>query len=360
MDFSYFQKINNNYKSKSKQETELWLINRNEERYLYDNIDYHRVLKNNEDFGMLIIKGTSDNNKKIKSLKSTPFNLGDYINWDDKIWLVTSLDSDDKVHHSGTMTLCTYQIAWQKPNGSIITRWAVLQDASKYDEGNVSNGSIQIPTGSISVTVPIDYDTKRLKRDMRFVIDTTTDVEYAEGVVPEVYVLSSRKTAFNNNQYFDRGGTISFIMTADDFDAVKDKYITFTDSDNTTKSVWVCDYNQSDIPITPTPPPLPHQNLSAIIIGSDETYFDDIGYWEVEFKDENGTILSESQIPTDWIPQVVDKDGTIINSCIIEKDGLEISLQVTDDSLLGEFLYLQIILDDAVLATKKIEVLGGF
>ena len=48
------------------------------------------------------------------------------------------------------------------------------------------------------------------------------------------------------------------------------------------------------------------------------------------------------------------------SATIIEKDGLEISLQVTDDSLLGEFLYLQVILDDAVLATKKIELLGGF
>lgn len=360
MNLNYYRMINNSYKSKSKQETELFLINRNEERWLYDNIDYHRVLKNGDEFDVLIIKGTSDNNKKIKSLKSAPFNLGDYINWNNQMWIITSLDTDDKVHCSGTMTLCTYQIAWQKPNGSIETRWAVMADASKYDEGVVANGSLQVPTGSISVTVPIDYDTKRLKRDMRFVIDTTTDVEYADGVIPEVYVLSNRKTAFNNDQYFNRGGTISLLMTAGDFDSVKDKYITLTNSDGTTKSVWVCDYNQSDIPINPTSPPLPHQNLSTTIKGSDETYFDDIGYWEVEFKDGNGTILSESQSPTDWIPQVVDKDGTMINSCVIEKQGLEISLQVTDDSLLGEFLYLQIILDDTVLAAKKIELLGGF
>lgn len=359
MDISYFQKINNTYKSKSKQETELWLINRNEERYLYDNVDKQDVLLNGEPFELLVIKGTSDSNKKIKSLKSTPFNLGDYVKWNDSIWLVTSLDSDDKVHHSGTMTLCTYLIAWQKPNGSIVTRWVVLSDASKYDTGTLGNGVVDIPTGSIGVTVPIDYDTKRLKRDMRFVIDTTTDVEYAEGVIPEVYILSSRKTAFNNNQYFDRGGTMSFVMTAGDFDTMKDKYVEIQTTDGATKSVWVCDYNQSDIPIAPTPPSS-NPTITATIIGSDETYFDDIGFWEVEFKDENGTILSESQSPTNWTLQVVDKDGSTIDSCIIEKDGLEISLQVTDDSLLGEFLYLQAILDDAVLATKKIELLGGF
>lgn len=359
MDISFFQKINNTYKSKSKQETELWLINRNEERYLYDNVDKQDVLLNGEPFELLVIKGASDSNKKIKSLKSTPFNLGDYVNWNNAIWLVTSLDSDDKVHHSGTMTLCTYLIAWQKPDGTIATRWAVCQDASKYDAGIVSNGNLVVPTGSISVTLPIDYETKRLKRDMRFVIDTTTDVEYADGVIPEVYVLSNRKTAFNNDQYFNRGGTISLLMTAGDFDTMKDKYVEIQTTDGTTKSVWVCDYNQSDIPIAPTPPSS-NPTITATIIGSDETYFDDIGFWEVEFKDENGTILSESQSPTNWTLQVVDKDGSTIDSCIIEKDGLEISLQVTDDSLLGEFLYLQVILDDAVLATKKIELLGGF
>lgn len=325
----------------------------------YQNPSYKAVKINGVETNLVIDNGTSNPYKKFASLPGTIVKLGDYVEWDNRIYLVDNLNKDDEIYSSGTMTLCTYRIAWQKPDGTIATRWAVMADASKYDEGIVANGSLQVPTGSISVTVPIDYDTKRLKRDMRFVIDTTTDVEYADGVIPEVYVLSNRKTAFNNDQYFNRGGTISLLMTAGDFDAVKDKYITFTDTDNTTKSVWVCDYNQSDIPNTPTPSPTT-PTLSAVIKGSDETYFDDIGYWEVEFKDGNGTILSESQSPTDWILQVVDKDGTIIDSCIIERQGLEISLQVTDDSLLGEFLYLQIILDDAVLATKKIELLGGF
>lgn len=359
MDISYFQKINNTYKSKSKQETELWLINRNEERWLYDNIDYQKCKKNDSPYGMLIIKGSSDYTKKIKALKSSPFNLGDYINWNNQVWLITSIDTDDKAHCSGSMMLCTYEISWQKTNGSIVSRWGYTQDFNKYNEGTASNGNLSVPSGSLGITVPIDNETRLLKYDMRFVIDIVTKQDYENGVIPEVYMLSGRKTVLNNNQYFNRGGVMTLTMTFDSFDAMKDHIVDYTDSTGTTKSVWVCNYNNSS-PITPTPPPLPHSNFSATIIGSDETYFDDIGYWEVEFKDGNGAILSESQSPTDWSLQVVDKNNTIIDSCIIEKQGVEISLQVTDDSLLGESLYLQVILDDTVLAMKKIEVLGGF
>lgn len=355
MNLDYFQKINNIYKSKSKQETELWLINRNEERWLYDNIDKQDVLLNGELFELLVIKGTSDSNKKIKSLKSTPFNLGDYVNWNNTMWLVTSLDSDDKVHHSGTMTLCTYLLSWQQPNGTIVSRWAAMSDASKYDEGVVANGSLTVPTGSIGVTLPIDNATKRLKRDMRFVIDITTDVEYTDGVIPEVYVLSSRKTAFNNNQYFNRGGTIGLIMTADSFDPMKDKYITYTDPTGNTKSVWVCDYEEVETEVQPSPT---YPNLTASIEGSTECYFEDLCYWDVVFHDEDGRTLSVDEVPTDWVCKITYLDGTVIKD--LNKTDFEVELYVDDATLLGETLLLQIILDDTVLATKKIEILGGF
>lgn len=355
MDISYYRKVNNTYKSKSKQETELWLLNRNEERWLYDNIDKQDVLLNGEPFELLVIKGTSDSNKKIKSLKSTPFNLGDYVNWNNTMWLVTSLDSDDKVHHSGTMTLCTYLLSWQQPNGTIISRWAAMSDASKYDEGTIANGALQVPTGSIGITLPVDNATKRLKRDMRFVIDITTDVEYADGVIPEVYVLSSRKTAFNNNQYFNRGGTIGLIMTADSFDPMKDKYITYTDPTGNTKSVWVCDYEEPGIQPEPSPT---YPNLTASIEGSTECYFEDLCYWDVVFHDEDGRTLSVDEVPTDWVCKITYLDGTIIKD--LNKTDFEVELYVDDATLLGETLLLQIILDDTVLATKKIEILGGF
>ena len=143
MDISYFQKINNTYGSKSKQEVDLYLLNKYVDDRFADTIDYHVVKRNGEPFELLIIKDTDNNTfkKKIKSKHSTPFNLGDYIEWNNQIWLVTLLDSNDKTYHSGYMYLCTVPLRWQNVKGEIVERWAYSEDFTKY-----SSGICSIPT----------------------------------------------------------------------------------------------------------------------------------------------------------------------------------------------------------------------
>ena len=349
MDISYFQKINNTYKSKSKQETELWLINRNEERWLYDNVDKQDCLKNDEPYEMLIIKGTNDYTKKIKALQSDPFNLGDYIRWKNQVWIVTSIDTDDKVHCSGTMSLCTIALHWQRKDGVVIERWAYSEDFTKYDSGKLANGVITIATNQYGMTVPIDAETKKLKRDMRFAID------FDDAEIPDIYTLSNRKVVLHNNSYFGRGGTMILTMTFNAFDATKDHRVDITDSTGNTKSVWVCDYEDSGVRPNPSPT---YPNLTASIEGSTECYLEDLCYWDVVFHDEDGRTLSVDEVPTEWKCILAYPNGTAIEELI--KDGLEVQLNVTDSNLLGETLLLQIILDDTVLVTKKIEILGGF
>ena len=349
MNLDYFRMINNTYQSKSKQETELWLINRNEERYLYDNVDYQSCTKNDKDYGMLIIKGSNDYTKNIKALQSDPFNLGDYIRWKNQVWIVTSLDTDDKIHCSGTMSLCTIALHWQRKDGVVIERWAYSQDFTKYDSGKLANGVITIATNQYGMTVPIDNETKKLKRDMRFAID------FDDAEIPDIYTLSNRKVVLHNNSYFGRGGTMILTMTFDAFDATKDHRVEMKDADgNILKTVWVCDYEETDVV------PNSKGNITAYIDGSNETYLDDIGYWDVEFYDENETVIPEDEITFSWEPKVIVPEGFDDSGVALNRDGLEISLHVTDLALLGEVLRLQIILDDTVLATKKIEILGGF
>ena len=58
MNLDYFRMINNTYKSKSKQETDLYLLNRHIDDCFADTIDYHIVKRNGEPFELLIIKDT--------------------------------------------------------------------------------------------------------------------------------------------------------------------------------------------------------------------------------------------------------------------------------------------------------------
>lgn len=245
MDISYFQKINNTYNTKSKQEVDLYLLNQHVDKHFADSIDYHVVNRNGEPFELLIIKDTDGNTfkKKIKSKHSTPFNLGDYIEWNGQFWIVTLLDTDDKTYHSGYMYLCTVPLRWQNSEGKIIVRYAYSEDFTKYTNGTTGNNTITIGDNQYGLTLPIDSETKKLKRDMRFPID------FDDAEKPDIYKLTNRKVNLNNNEYFGRGGTMLLTMSYDSFNASNDKLITLEDG----TQAWICDY--IDFPTTPPSEP---------------------------------------------------------------------------------------------------------
>lgn len=163
--FKLLSKINNTFQSKSKQETDLYLLNRHVEDCFDDSIDYKRVKRNGEDFELIIIKDTDGNTqkKKIKSRPSQPFNLGDYIKWNEQIWLITLLDPDDKTYSSGYMYLCTLPLRWQLPTGEIVERWGYSEDFTKYSNGTTGNDKITVGDNQYGITLPIDEETKQLK-----------------------------------------------------------------------------------------------------------------------------------------------------------------------------------------------------
>lgn len=236
MDITYFQKINNTYNSKSKQETDLYLLNRQIDNNFDGNIDYHVVKRNDEPFELIIVKDTDGNTfkKKIKSKNSQPFNLGDYIEWQGQMWLVALLDPDDKANHSGYMYLCTVPLRWQNSEGKIIERFAYSEDFTKYSAGTTGNNFLVIGDNQYGLTLPIDSETKKLARDMRFAID------FDDSDKPDTYILSNRKVNLNNYEYFNRGGIIILTLSFDAFKADCDKLVEFGDN----KKVWICDYKE--------------------------------------------------------------------------------------------------------------------
>lgn len=339
MDFSYFHKINNAYLSKSKQETELYLVNRNEDMYLYDNIDYAQVLRNGEPFEMIIIKDTDGNTykKKIKSKHDTPFNLGDYIEWNNQIWLVTLLDTNDKVHHSGYMYLCTAKLHWQNSGGTIIERPVYVEDFTKYSTGTYSNNAITIGENQYGLHIPIDEETKKLRRDMRFVIDFD-DVER-----PDVYKLSNRKMALNNDTYFGRGGTMILTLSYDVFNSNNDRLVDFKG-----KKVWICDYKNYYSGVIP---PETTENLSGNIIGADSIKINLPRSYHVVFTDENGNEVSDCNFQWNII-------GSSNIKKKIEKNTIE--LFVDNDSLAGESFLLQVLVNEKLITEKSILIRGAF
>ena len=261
MDISYFMKIQNACGTKNKREKELIKTNREMSRHFQDTYDTVDVLINGEARQLMIIKD-SDNKvfkKKIKSCHDEKFNLGDYVIWNNQYWIITLIDPDEKTWNRGYMYLCTVPLRWQNDEGHIIERFAYSEDFTKYSNGVNGNNTITVGDNQYGLILPIDAETKKLKRDMRFPIDLEDSLQ------PDIYKLTNRKVNLNNNIYFNRGGTMILTLSYDFFDGNEDQLIDFDG-----KNVWVCNYrNQTTSPPTSSEPD-ESTDLSVVISGKNE------------------------------------------------------------------------------------------
>ncbi len=342
MDISYFQKINNTYKSKSRQETDLYLLNRHVDECFADTIDYHVVKRNGKPFELLIIKDTDNNTfkKKIKSRPSEPFNLGDYIEWNNQIWLVTLVNTDDKTYHSGYMYLCTVPLRWQNSEGKIIERYVFAEDYTKYSNGVTGNNTITIGDNQYGLTLPVDDETKKLKRDMRFPMD------FDDSEQPDIYKLTNRKVKLSDNQYFGRGGTMVVTMSFDAFNTNEDKKVVMENG----QEVWICNYNNSATPLPPTPPePDETTDLRCVISGNTNLKN---GY----YRKFTATFMDTDENAVDW--QSVDYQWNIKSDFDVKQTITDnkITISVNDENLIGGSFLVQIVVGEAVLSEVKVNI----
>lgn len=344
MDISYFQKINNTYGSKSKQEVDLYLLNKHVDDRFADTIDYHVVKRNGEPFELLIIKDTDNNTfkKKIKSKHSTPFNLGDYIEWNNQIWLVTLLDSNDKTYHSGYMYLCTVPLRWQNAKGEIVERWAYSEDFTKYSSGISSNNTTTVGDNQYGLTLPIDEETKTLKRDMRFPID------FDDAEEPEIYKLTNRKVMLNNNSYFDRGGTMIATMSFNELNKSTDKRVAMSDG----REVWICNYTEPTTPEEDDKTTILSGDITGTISGNKNLKVGFSRAYTASLIDEDGNTVEWS----DEFSWNIVNDFEVTSSI----DGGSIDLLVEDEDCIDSTFYLQVLNNGIVVTQIEITVVGIF
>lgn len=350
MDITYFQKINNIYKSSSRQETDLYLLNKYVDERFADTIDYHVVSRNGLPYELIITRDTEGNTfkKKIKAKHSTPFNLGDYIEWNNQHWLVTLIDPDEKAYHSGYMYLCTVPLRWQNSKGKIVERWAYSEDFTRYTSGVAANNTISIGDNQYGLTLPTDEETKQLKRDMRFPIDLDDSEQ------PDIYKLTNRKVNLNNNQYFGRGSNMVITLSYDAFNKDYDKCITLENG----SSIWIAGYIPSPT-TTPDPDPIdpntPNEtaNLFATISGNTSLKVGFSRSYSVTFTDQDGAAVTDVDFEWKINSKFTDKIRQTVS-------GRTINLRVDDDTLIGESFFIEIIIENKVVGNIKITIVEAF
>lgn len=168
---------------------------------------------------------------------------GMYIFFQNGYWLIDGYPGTNGIYEKVTMTLCQFKLRWQNAEGKIIQRWVCTNDFTKYSNGVTGNYTVIIGDNQYGLTVPIDEETKKLRRDMRFVIDLDDMDE------PDVYKLTNRKTKLNDNQYMGRGGTMILTMSLNAFDNSVDKRVDLHNGEK----VWICNYRDSSSSLSSSP-----------------------------------------------------------------------------------------------------------
>lgn len=233
MDIEYYMKLQNAHGTINKRERELVKVNRNANSHFDDTFDTDDVIVNDIPMQMMIIKDTDGNvhKKKIKTRHSDIIRLGDYVKWNNQVWIITLLDPDNKAWNRGYMYLCTILLHWQDDLGNIIERWGYAEDYTKYSQGETGNTTIKIGNYQYGITLPVDTETKKLTRGKRFVID------FEGNYPPDTYRLAGKKSFLVDDRYFDKGGIVTFTLSYNFFNEKLDKLVNYNG-----KQIWICDY----------------------------------------------------------------------------------------------------------------------
>ena len=342
MDINYFMKIQNAYGTKSRREKELVKINHEMSKHFEDTFDTEEVLLNDIPTQLMIIKDTDGNTfkKKIKSVHGNKFNLGDYVKWNNQMWLITLVDVDEKTWNRGYMYLCTVPLRWQNLEGKIIERWVYAEDFTKYSNGVTGNNTITVGDNQYGLTLPVDEETKRLKRDMRFPMD------FDDSEQPDIYKLTNRKVKLSDNQYFGRGGTMVVTMSFDAFNTNEDKKVVMENG----QEVWICNYNNSATPIPPTPSePNETTDLRCVISGNTNLKNGYRRSYTATFTDKDSNSIDWKDINYQWnVKSDFDVEQSITDNKII--------ISVNDENLIGGSFFVQIVIGESVLSEVKVNI----
>lgn len=272
--------------------------------------------------------------RKIHCPMSADVKRGYYVKYENATWIIdTNVVNVDGAYWTTRMSRCQYVLRWQNSSGEIVERWAYASDQTKYSNGETGNTTVTIADNQYGLLLPIDSETKLLKRGMRFAFD------FDDAEVPDIYDLSNRKINLAE-------GTIQLSFSFDAFNKNTDKRVTMPNG----LKVWICDYHS---PTTPTPPPETDETavLSASISGKTELKLGLPCTYTTTFADENG--MEVTDVAFDW---------SVASDFEVEQNvnGNKIELYVDDDSLIGESFLLRVLISNSVVSEIEITVVDGF
>ena len=96
---------------------------------------------------------------------------GNYIKYKNRYWLIVGLVDDNGMYEKAVLKLCNWKMAWITQNNKVVERWANIESASQYNNGQRDNRQYIIRTDQLMICMPDDEECLMLDNGQRFIID---------------------------------------------------------------------------------------------------------------------------------------------------------------------------------------------
>lgn len=307
------------------------------------NPSYKEIKLNGEETYLVINTNSKPYYKEFESLPGQKILAGDYVEWANNIWLVYEADCDDEIYTDGNLRQCQYKLFWQKTDGTIVSRYAWVQNASAYNNGETGNNTITLQSNQFMVYMPYDEDTRLLDNGLRIHMSR-------DNKVCKPYTLTRPDDITFG---YGEKGVLNIVFTQTQYNANEDRLVKLDDG----RSVWVCNHSSPTTPPVPDPvdPNLPNEtaNLSAIISGNTGLKIGFERSYSVNFTDQDGAAVTD--VDFEW--KIDSKFADKIKQTV---SGRTINLHVDDVSLIGEAFFIEIIIENKVVGNIKITIVEAF
>lgn len=263
---------------------------------------------------------------------------GMYILFENGYWLINGFPGTNGIYQKATMVLCQFRLAWQNPEGKIVERWACAEDFTKYSNGLKQNNVLISGDNQYGLILPVDYETKRLKRDMRFPID------FEDSDEPDIYKLTNRKAKLSDSSYTGYGGTMIATMSLDSSNKSNDKKIKLDDG----REIWICNYKNPNTTIL-SPSFASITDVNTTILGTPKIKIGILRTYTVSF-------INKDKQPIDW--DTIDFKWNILSDFEVGQHTYEnkIDLLINDENCIDTSFVLQVIIDGKITAENKITI----
>ena len=138
--------------------------------------------------------------KRILFLPDTEIEVGSYISYREKTFLITEFQDDQDIAPYSTAKFCNQTLNWKGLEKPIP---CVAEDSAYNDKGEINLDYFSMVDGKLAIYVPVNEITNKIKQNMRFVFNHNSMMVFEIISIKNVTTPTIYKIVMKKVEYFE-------------------------------------------------------------------------------------------------------------------------------------------------------------